>query len=86
MLRNVKAICFFPKNVVSLYSEEERARRYRAFSSFLARNGRCFSSEVEISLVASEKFLALGGKFLVAVGACAGPSRKFSGSETIKKH
>ena len=32
---NVNTICFLPKNVVYLYSEEERARRQKAFSSFL---------------------------------------------------
>ena len=53
---NVNTICFLPKNVVYLYSEEERARRQKAFSSFLAHIGRCFFFEIEKFLVASEIF------------------------------
>ena len=69
VLRNVNAICFSRKNVVYLYSEEERAHTQRVLSSFLARNGGCFSFEVEISLVAREKFLVASGNFLSVVGA-----------------
>ena len=76
---NVNTICFLPKNVVYLYSEEERARRQKAFSSFLAHIGRCFFFEIEKFLVASEIFLR-------AVGARGGPFPNFfSGPETIKK-
>ena len=74
MLRNVKTICFSPKNVVYLYSEEERAYRKWAFSSFLAQNGGNFSSEIEKFLVASGKFLVASGFFLSAVSARSGLS------------
>ena len=84
VLRNVKAICFFPKNVVYLYSEEEKACKHRAFSSFWLQNCGHFPSEIKISLSASEKFLVASEKFLVAVGARASLSLKFSGPETIK--
>ena len=73
MYSNVKAICFSRKNVVSLYHEEENARRQRAFSFFWAQNGRCFSFEIEKILVASGIFLVASGKFLVAVGVRGGP-------------
>ena len=79
MLRNVKAICFFPKNVVSLYSEEERARRQGLSPLFWVQNGRGFSSEIGKFLVAGGKFLCASGKFLSAVGARAGLSRKIFG-------
>ena len=39
MLRYVKTICISAENVLSLYSEEERAHRQRVFSSFLCENG-----------------------------------------------
>ena len=86
MLRNVNAICISRENVVNLYSEEERAYRQWAFSSFLAQNGGNFSSEIEKFLVASGKFLVASGKFLSAVGARAGLSRFFSGPSNHKKH
>ena len=83
-MRNVKAICFSRENVVNLYGEEERARLQWVLSSFLAQNGRCFSSEIEKFLVASGKFLVASGKFLSAVGARAGLSRKILGLPIIK--
>ena len=58
---------------VNLYSEEERAYRQWAFSSFLAQNGRCFSFVTEKFLVAGGKFLSAGGEVLSEVGACGGP-------------
>ena len=66
---NVNAICFLPKNVVSLYSEEERARKQRLSPLFLAQYNGHFSSEIKIFLVASGKFLVASGKFFRAVGA-----------------
>ena len=58
---------------VNLYSEEENARKYRVFSSFLVQNGLCFSFVTEKFLIAGGKFLSAGGEFLSAVGACGGP-------------
>ena len=84
MLRNVNAICIFPKNVVYLYSEEERAHKHRGFSSFLAQNDGCFSSVIRKFLVASGFFLSASGSFLSAVVARAGLSRQKSGSLIIK--
>ena len=84
LLRDVKAIWFSAKNVVSLYSKEERAHNQRVLSSFWAQNNGHFTSEIKIFLVASEKFLVASEIFLSAVGARGGLSRKFSGPETIK--
>ena len=67
-----------PKNVVSLYSEEERARKQRLSPLFWALYNGHFSSEIKFFLVAS-------GKFLRAVGARAGFSRIFFGPPVIKR-
>ena len=55
-----------------------------AFSSFLAQNGRVFSSEIGKFLVASGKFLVASEIFLSAVGAHVGLSRKHFGHPITK--
>ena len=84
LLRDVKAIWFSAKNVVSLYREEERAHNQRVLSSFWAQNNGHFTSEIKIFLVASEKFLVASEIFLSAVGAHVGLSRRIFGPPIIK--
>ena len=84
MLRNVKAICFSRKNVVSLLSEAERAHQQRVLSAFLAQNNGHFTSEIKIFLVAGGKFLVASGFFLSAIGARGGLSQKISGTLFVK--
>ena len=84
LLRNVKAIWFSAKKVVSLYREEERAHNQRVLSSFWAQNNGHFTSEIKIFLVASGKFLVASGFFLCAIGARGGLSQKISGTLFVK--
>ena len=79
-LRNVKTICFSQKYFVYLYSEEEKARKHRVFSSFLAQNGGDFLSEIKFFSGAGEKFLGASGNFLGAVGAHTSLPEFFLGS------
>ena len=85
MLRYVNAICFSRKNVVYLYSEEERVRKQGLSPLFWAQNEGRFPFERKISLVASGKFLVASGKFLLTVGARSGFSRNLSALLIIKK-
>ena len=63
-MRNVKAICFSRKNVVSLLSEAERAHRYGVFSSFLVRKKVVLHYELVISTLRRKFFLGVCGFFL----------------------
>ena len=71
MLRYVKTICISAENVLSLYSEEERTRRYRVFSSFLCENGlkkRFFTKHLEKFICRSGNFFSESGFSLGEVG------------------
>ena len=69
MLRYVKTICISAENVLSLYSEEERTRRYRVFSSFFMRKWpqkRVFLQSIQKNLYAEAEFFSQRADFLLA--------------------
>ena len=59
MLRSVNVIWILQENGVSLYSEEENARKCRAFSSFWLKNQAqkgCFTLRVGDSYITEKNF------------------------------
>ena len=69
MLRYVKTICISAENVLSLYSEEERTRRYRVFSSFFMRKWpqkRVFLQSIQKNLYAEAEIFSQRADFLLA--------------------
>ena len=69
MLRYVKTICISAENVLSLYSEEERTRRYRVFSSFFMRKWpqkRVFLQSMQKNLYAEAEIFSLRADFRLA--------------------
>ena len=71
MYSNVNAIWISAKKAVSLYSEEEKARKHRVFSSFFVeksqKNG-CFTKHVEIFSGQIKIFTSESGFFSGQVG------------------
>ena len=69
---NVNTIWISAENVVYLYSEEEKARKHRVFSSFFVeksqKNG-CFTKHVEIFSGQIKIFFSESGIFSGQVGA-----------------
>ena len=69
MLRYVKTICISAENVLSLYSEEERTRRYRVFSSFFMRKWpqkRVFLQSILKNLYAEAEIFSQRADFRLA--------------------
>ena len=72
LLRNVKAIWISAKNVVYLYSEEERARKHRVLSSFFCKNRAkmgCFTKHLEKFICLRKISTCFSGFFSGQVGA-----------------
>ena len=72
LLRNVKAIWISAKNVVYLYSEEERARKHWVLSSFFCKNRvkmGCFTKHVGKSTCLRKISTGFSGFFSGQVGA-----------------
>ena len=77
MYSNVNTIWISRKNVVSLYSEEERARKHWVFSSFFWPKKRIFTLEIEFSTLLRKFFFGVCGKFFRNVGVRGGNSEAF---------